>query len=145
MIAALMLALAAQGASAPVAAERTIVVDARAAARLTQNTGLTVQWLGWERRGTVSARFDNGVLTLKGRQLSPEDKGSLHLIGVVTRIEKDRFFFKGQIDIRDTPDAGRECLRDGEYEFRITGKRRYWRLQEMEVCDGLTDYVDIYF
>jgi hypothetical protein len=36
-------------------------------------------------------------------------------------------------------------VRDGSYEFRITGRRRYWRLQQMEQCDGLTDYVDIYF
>ena len=29
--------------------------------------------------------------------------------------------------------------------FRVTQNRKYWRLQQMEVCDGLTDYVDIYF
>ena len=55
------------------------------------------------------------------------------------------FTFRGRIAITDTPDPGRNCLRDGTYEFRITGRRRYWRLQQMEQCDGLTDYVDIYF
>ena len=57
----------------------------------------------------------------------------------------DRFRFRGRIAIVDAPDRGRNCVRDGEYQFRVTGRRRYWRLQQMEQCDGLTDYVDIYF
>ena len=36
-------------------------------------------------------------------------------------------------------------MRDGTYEFRVTQRRRYWRLQDIEACDGLADYVDIYF
>ena len=60
-------------------------------------------------------------------------------------ISPTSFTFRGHIAITDTPDPGRNCVRDGEYEFRITQNRRYWRLQQMEVCDGLTDYVDIYF
>ena len=56
------------------------------------------------------------------------------------------FTFRGRdrrSPARRTPT--RNCLRDGTYEFRVTGRRRYWRLQQMEACDGLTDYVDIYF
>jgi len=63
----------------------------------------------------------------------------------VLSIDSTSFTFRGQISILDTPDRGRNCLRDGTYEFRVTQRRRYWRLQQMEVCDGLTDYVDIYF
>jgi len=42
---------------------------------------------------------------------------------------------------------GEECVREGEYNFKATGKRQYWRLQEMDNCEGgnVVDYVDIYF
>ena len=29
--------------------------------------------------------------------------------------------------------------------FAITQNRKYWRLQQMESCGRLTDYVDIYY
>ena len=42
--------------------------------------------------------------------------------------------------------GGKPCAREGAMTFKITGKRRYWRLQEMNnPCDGVTDYVDIFF
>jgi hypothetical protein len=41
---------------------------------------------------------------------------------------------------------GEPCERTGEMTFAITGKRKYWRMQEMKSpCDVTTDYVDIYF
>ena len=61
------------------------------------------------------------------------------------RISPRSFTFRGRIVITDAPDRGRNCVRDGTYEFRATGQRRYWRLQDIEACDGLADYVDIYF
>lgn len=40
---------------------------------------------------------------------------------------------------------GAPCKRDGTMTFAITGKRKYWRLQEMQSpCDETTDYVDIF-
>jgi len=36
-------------------------------------------------------------------------------------------------------------VRSGPMEFLVTQDRKYWRLQDMVACDGLTDYVDIYF
>ena len=50
-----------------------------------------------------------------------------------------------RILILDAPDKGRRCERNGDFEFRATGKRKYWRLQQMEACGGLTDYVDVYY
>jgi hypothetical protein len=42
--------------------------------------------------------------------------------------------------------AGPAFERTGEMTFRVTGKRKYWRLMEMDnPCEGVTDYVDIYF
>ena len=41
---------------------------------------------------------------------------------------------------------GEPCLREGTFEFRATGKRKYWRMQQMEnPCENVVDYIDIYF
>lgn len=144
--AAACLLLAASAAAAQPAG-RTIVDDAGALGRLRANSGITLQWIGFEtpRRGTLRASWANGLLHLAGGQRAAGDAGRLALDGDVVRIGARSFTFRGRILITDTPDAGRRCVRDGTFEFRATGQRRYWRLQQMEACDGLTDYVDIYF
>jgi hypothetical protein len=124
------------------AAEPTVVTDRSALARLRGNSGLTLQWIDWDRRGRVRVSERGGVVHLSGLQTG---HGRLELEGDVVSIGATSFTFRGRIAITDTPDPGRNCVRDGEYEFRITQNRRYWRLQQMEQCDGLTDYVDIYF
>ena len=40
---------------------------------------------------------------------------------------------------------GLPCIKEGNYTFKSTQGRKYWRLQEMDGCEGVTDYVDIYF
>lgn len=98
-----------------------------------------------DRRGTLTVRQPGAVMLLKGSQRAAAGPGLLTLEGEVTEIDARQFRFRGRIVISDTPDVGRQCVRDGDFTFAITQKRRYWRLQQMEVCDGLTDYVDIYF
>lgn len=147
----LALLLAAVPAAAPLAApavtapDRTVVNDPAALRRLQRNSGVTLQWISFESeaRGHVRVSNANGVVHLTGAQRNGD--ASVEIDGDVLRIERDRFFFRGRIDIRNTPDPGRTCAREGEFEFRVTQNRRYWRLQQMEACDGLTDYVDIYF
>jgi hypothetical protein len=121
----------------------TNVEDPAALARLRHNSGVTLQWIGWERRGRLAVTERGGRVHLSGSQAG--NGGRLTIDGDVSGIGRDSFTFRGRIVIADTPDPGRECVRDGIYEFRVTGGRRYWRLQQMEECDGLTDYVDIYF
>ena len=143
---ALMIHLAVAGAVQPAeTAEPTIVDDRAALARLRGNSGVTLQWISWDYRGHVRVSELAGRVRLTGSQVERGGPGRLTLHGDVVEIDRDSFRFDGRIVIEDTPDAGRECVRDGSFEFRVTGRRRYWRLQEMEVCDGLTDYVDIYF
>jgi len=120
-------------------------MDPAALARLRRNGGISLQWIGWERRGRLAVSEQDGRIFLRGGQRARRGPGRLELDGELVWIAADRFAFRGRILIADTPDPGRNCLRDGSYEFRITGRRRYWRLQQMEQCDGLTDYVDIYF
>ncbi|MGQ0660323.1 hypothetical protein [Sphingosinicella sp.] len=124
----------------------TIVEDPAALQRLRRNSGITLQWITFEsaRRGHVRVTERHGRVHLSGRQTG-RGGALVDLEGDVLAIGPRSFTFQGVIRIENTPDQGRECIRDGTYEFRITRNRRYWRLQQMTVCDGLTDYVDIYF
>jgi hypothetical protein len=142
---ALLLAAAAPAAQTPLPPERTIVRDQAALNRLRRNSGITLQWISFEApaRGHVIVTNRGGLVHLSGSQRG--GGGELTLEGDVLSIDARSFSFRGEISIVGTPDATRNCLRDGIYEFRATGQRRYWRLQQMEVCDGLTDYVDIYY
>ena len=127
------------------AGSKTIINDRAAFQRLLGNGGVTLQWISWETRGDLVADYSTDLLRLHGGQTTPDGKGKLVIDGVVTKVDASEFTFVGRIDMTDTPDIGRRCVRDGEMTFRITQNRKYWRLQQMEVCDGLTDYVDIYF
>lgn len=71
--------------------------------------------------------------------------GRLFLDGSILEIGEGFFTFRGTIRITDTPDAGRSCERDKTWHFAITQNRPYYRLREFGWCDGLTDYIDIYF
>ena len=149
---ALAFALAAPAVSAMPAGEATasgatIVNDRAALQRLRRNSGITLQWISFESpaRGHVIVRETNGLYTLSGSQASRTGQGLVTIHGDILSVDRDRFTFRGRIAISNTPDPDRQCIRDGTYEFRVTQNRRYWRLQQMEACDGLTDYVDIYF
>ncbi|MFC4273919.1 hypothetical protein [Achromobacter aloeverae] len=122
---------------------KTIVQDQAAYERLMNNSGITVQWLWHADRGHLTATDVNDVVSLEGTQSNYE--GTLKIKGDVVAISADRFRFRGTILIVDAPDKGRNCERTGDFDFRISGKRKYWRLQQMEFCDNLTDYVDVYF
>jgi hypothetical protein len=126
---------------------RTVVNDAAALKRLRANSGITLQWISFtsSRRGHVMVRDQPDGLHLEGMPQAADGPGRMELNGRVLRIGGREFTFQGRIVIADAPDTGRRCVRDGIFTFRVTGQRRYWRLQEMEACDGLTDYVDIYY
>ena len=123
--------------------QKTEILDQAAYERLRNNSGVTLQWLWSDKRGHLTARDDRDVVSLEGGQINGDR--SVELRGDVVSISADRFIFRGTILILNAPDPGRRCERTGDYEFRATGKRKYWRLQQMEACGGLTDYVDIYY
>lgn len=113
--------------------------------RLANNRGLTLQWISWDQRGTVQARRGESGFYLTGSQVDPAKPGAVFLDGKVTAAGPDWFTFEGQIRITHAPDEGRSCEADKTWHFAITQNRKYYRLREFEWCDGLTDYVDIYF
>lgn len=129
------------GSLAPV--QKTQINDQAAYERLLNNSGVTLQWLWSAKRGKMNAIDDNDVVRLEGTQANHE--GTLKVKGEVVSIGRDSFVLRGTILILDAPDKGRRCERTGDYEFKATGKRKYWRLQQMESCDRLTDYVDIFY
>jgi hypothetical protein len=149
MLASLALLFASTAAIAqtppPPPGARTIVNDPAALNRLRGNSGLTLQWISWDYRRHVVVTERDGLVHLRGTQVQNAGAGRVDLDGDVVSIGARSFTFRGRIMIENAPDPDRECLREGVYEFRATGTRRYWRLQNFEACDGLADYVDIYF
>ena len=127
--------------------EKTVVNDAKARAALVGRHKLSLQWISWDYFGTASVVNRNDVLYLKGEQKSRENSDFVKLDGVIVSIDEKEFVFNGTITTQISHIAnGDPCERTGEMTFRITGKRKYWRLQEMDnPCDDVTDYVDIYF
>jgi hypothetical protein len=127
--------------------EKTVVNDTKARAALVGRHKLSLQWISWDYFGAASVVNRNGVLYLKGEQKSRENSDFVKLDGVIVSIDEKEFVFNGTITTQISHIAnGDPCERTGEMTFRITGKRKYWRLQEMDnPCDDVTDYVDIYF
>lgn len=106
---------------------------------------LSLQWVSWETFGSVDILRDADGLSIEGIQ---ELNGNfVSLFGKIKVIDEKAFLFTGEIVTRvDHINNGNACTRNGTFEFRATGKRQYWRLQQMKnPCDPVTDYVDVYF
>jgi hypothetical protein len=127
--------------------EKTVVNDANAKNMLLGKHRLSLQWISWDYFGTATVTNKNGVLYLKGEQKQRGGKDYLRVDGTITSIDKNEFTFNGVIDMLVSHNNnGEPCKREGEMTFAIKGKRKYWRLQEMDnPCDSITDYVDIFF
>ena len=74
-----------------------------------------------------------------------KDGGTLDLEGFITEIGADYFVFQGTVKIIGAPDEERLCNVTKAWRFEVTQNRSYYRLREFEWCDGLTDYIDLYF
>ena len=129
------------------AQEKTIVGDANAKKMLFGKHLLSLQWIGWDYFGTANVTDKAGILHLKGEQKQHNGSDFVKIDGAITSIDENEFKFNGTIVMQISHiNGGEPCTRTGEMTFAITGKRKYWRLQEMtNPCDQATDYVDIYF
>ncbi|QQS34122.1 MAG: hypothetical protein IPM50_05980 [Acidobacteriota bacterium] len=146
----LVLALVFSAAVSEAAAqERTVIRDRKAAAMLLGKHKMSLQWISWDYFGTATVTNSRGVYRIKGEQKGRgAEKGAYVMIdGVIRSISAREFVFDGRIETYvNHINSGNPCVREGEMAFAITGKRKYWRLQQMQnPCDEVTDYVDIYF
>ena len=126
---------------------QTVVKDKAAKTKLLGKHKLSLQWISWDFFGTVTITEKNGVLYLKGGQKSKQGTDFVKVEGTITTIEGKSFTFTGTIITQVSHNNdGKPCTREAEMTFAITGKRKYWRLQQMQSPCGIeTDYVDIYF
>ena len=142
VIAPVLMGVLAVGASADTSAP---VQSALTLERLRGNNGVTLQWISWDHRGPVSVRSVGGTTYLTASQIATDGAGTVWLDGKIVESGDDYFIFEGLIRIANTPDAGRICEQTKRWRFAITQNRQYYRMREFEWCDGLTDYIDIYF
>ncbi len=126
---------------------RTAVADAAAAKRLLGKHMLSLQWISWDYFGTATVTNKKGVYALKGEQRGRGNTDFVTIDGTISRIDTKEFTFSGTIVTQVSHiNGGEPCMREGEFTFKITGTRKYWRLMQMDnPCDPVTDYVDIYF
>ena len=109
---------------------------------------LSLQWISWDYFGTCNiTKDDNGVLHCKGEQLSRENDDYLKINGTIEIVDANNLKFTGTIAMKIYHiNGGKECLREGTFDFKATNGRKYWRMQQMDnPCDMACDYVDIYF
>ena len=108
---------------------------------------VSLQWISWDYFGIANVTNRKGIYYLKGEQKGRGNTDFVKIDGVITSVDAKEFKFEGTVELQISHiNGGQPCKRDGEMTFRITGKRKYWRMQEMDnPCDQATDYVDIYF
>lgn len=113
---------------------------------------LTLQWISWEKPGKIQigAADEDGWRKVDGAQFGEGETQDAYLKvnGRLRQLSQAELVFEGTIEtLVSYINDGKPCVRDGTFHFKSTGKRKYWRLQEMENCSekGHVDYVDIYF
>lgn len=126
---------------------KVIVNDMAAKQMLLGVHRFSLQWISWDYFGKAIVTEKNGSLFIKGEQRGRGNDDLVTMDGVITRVDAKEFTFEGEIITRVSHiNKGEPCKRTGEMTFRITGNRRYWRLQRMDnPCDEAADYVDIFF
>lgn len=104
---------------------------------------LSLQWISWEKPGVVNfTKTAPREYKISGSQQRGKDY--LKIDGEIQQISDEELQFEGTIETFVENNGGK-CLRTGPQLFLVTQNRKYWRLQNMTECFGLTDYVDIYF
>ena len=108
----------------------------------------SLHWISWQKFGSVNIKkINTKKYSIKGSQ--KDDRGNYVTIdGILIPVIKGKLTFKGEIVTKTSGNNhGEACIKNGTYTFLCSPDRKYWRLQEMENCEGrsLVDYVDIFF
>lgn len=129
-----------------IAQDKTVIHDDKARRMLQGRHRLSLQWISWDYFGSATVTNRGGTYYLKGEQKGRGNKDFVKVDGIVTLIDTKEFTFEGNITTQVSHiNGGKPCERTGKMTFRITGKRKYWRMQQIDnPCDQAADYVDIY-
>lgn len=132
--------------------ESTEILHKEEVKRLLGKHLFALQWISWDDFGTAEIKDENGVWSLKAEQKGQNKDNRpdyAKLEGWITKVEENKFTFTGRIETQVTHmNGGKPCVRTGEFTFEATGKRKYYRLVQMEnPCEGqnTVDYLDIFF
>ena len=105
-----------------------------------------LQWISdWEKNfGAAVIEKNDGVITINAKEREGEDY--IILQGTIEIISNTEFKVNGSLVTRVSYlNTGDPCERNGIFTFKKTGKKKYYRMQEMESpCGAYTDYVDIF-
>ena len=109
----------------------------------------SLQWISWDYFGKVEftkGKNDKNYL-IKGAQKSKENDDYIEIEGLITPKNEKHLIFNGVINYKvHLLNDVKPCRREGTFNFKVSGNRKYWRLQEKgNPCDNVTDYIDIYF
>ncbi len=113
---------------------------------------MTLQWLR-NHGGIGRAKIHNqdGKIVIDGHQ---EEKyqghlNSMSIKGTLRILGPKELEFDGTIDTQiNYINGGAPYRREGRFLLKVTGKRKYWRMQNMTQPDNgykVTDYIDLYF
>jgi hypothetical protein len=109
----------------------------------------TIQWIEFNKvkPGTVMIKpLGDDEYSIEGEQRDKLKNDYVTIKG--TFLAKGRELkFNGKIVSRISHiNNGQPCESTGLTIFKASGTRKYWRLQQMLNCDGVTtDYIDIFF
>lgn len=110
---------------------------------------LSLQWISWEELGEAEIRsLGDNTYSITGEQRNPDNNDYLKINGTLEPISDKKLIFEGTIESQISHlNQGEPCVKEGIKIFESTKNRKYWRMQDMENCEGgmVTDYVDIYF
>lgn len=131
----------------------TKINDKTAAKKLVGKHKLSLQWISWDYFGAATitnkkcSSSAERCYRLTGAQKGRGNSDFLKINGTILSIDSKQFKFKGTIETQVSHiNGGKPCVRSGEFTFKITGTRKYWRMAEMDnPCDPVADYVDLYF
>lgn len=123
--------------------------NAQDARKLREGThNLTLQWISWDKPGKAQIKKNSdGTFAISGKQTGKEGD-FVTIEGTLTVVKFEEMTFNGTIKTNYSGvNNGEVCEKTGTYHFLVKGARKYWRLQEMDNCEGnnVVDYVDIFF
>ena len=110
---------------------------------------ISLQWIGMMPNAQGKAQLikqNDDWFSIRGEQTNTNNE-FLKINGKLKRIDASTISFEGTIiTYIKTINGGAPCEKTGKQNFLKIGDRSYYRLQNMENCEGgkVVDYVDLY-